>query len=148
MAGIDDISEARRSADAAVRDLTEAKLVRKHWGSERWLVSEHSPFGFKLIQLTAGSRTSLHFHERKEEAFLLIEGRATLWLAGSTAEAPVSHDIRPRQVVHLQAGTIHRVEAVEDTTLIEVSTPDLDDVVRVEDDRGRGDGRIESEHRQ
>jgi mannose-6-phosphate isomerase-like protein (cupin superfamily) len=126
--------------------LATTKLVRKHWGTERWLVPEGAPFGFKLIHILAGSRTSLHLHRRKEEAFLVLAGEATLWLAGSPDAPPVATPLAAGDVVHLRAGMVHRLAAVRETTLLEVSTSHLDDVVRIEDDRSRGDGRIDAEH--
>lgn len=129
-----------------VRTLAAAKVVRKHWGEERWLVPEHSPFALKVIVIRAGRRTSLQYHERKEEANLVVEGEATLWFAESVGADLVSRPLRPGSLVHVKPGQVHRIEAVTDTTLVEVSTPELDDVVRLADDRGRGDGRIASEH--
>jgi mannose-6-phosphate isomerase len=54
--------------------------------------------------------------------------------------------LMPGRIVHVRPGVIHRIEAVTDLVIVEVSTPELDDVIRLEDDMGRGNGRIETEH--
>jgi len=127
--------------------LGRAKTVVKQWGEERWLVPEGSAFGFKVITIHAGKRTSLQYHERKEEANLVVAGEGRIYLAES-AEAPLTaYPLDPGRIVHIRPGTVHRVEADTDLTLVEVSTPELDDVIRIEDDYGRGNGRIDAEHR-
>jgi mannose-6-phosphate isomerase len=127
-------------------DLASAKVVRKHWGEERWLVPEGSPFGFKVISVLAGKRTSLQYHNRKEEANLILCGEGRLYTANSSGEPLVESVLAPGSIAYIRPGMIHRVEAVTDLLIVEVSTPELDDVVRLEDDLGRGDGRIETEH--
>jgi mannose-6-phosphate isomerase len=122
------------------------KVVSKHWGEERWLVPEDSPFGFKLIMIHAGKRTSLQYHRQKEEANLILYGDGHVFI-GKDVGAPLDrHVLAPGQIAHIRPGMVHRIEAVTDLVLVEVSTPDLDDVIRLEDDMGRGNGRIESEH--
>lgn len=130
----------------AQSDLASAKVVRKHWGEERWLVPEGSPFGFKLISVLAGKRTSLQYHNRKEEANLILCGEGRLYSANNSGEPLVESLLAPGRIARIRPGMIHRVEAVTDLLIIEVSTPELDDVVRLADDLGRGDGRIEAEH--
>ncbi|MFG1675418.1 hypothetical protein [Micromonospora sp. NPDC049282] len=132
-------------AGAPVHDVGRAKVVRKPWGEERWLVAE-GPFALKLIRINAGCRTSLQFHRRKQEANLVVEGEARLSFATRAGEPLGTTHLLPGHVAHLAAGVVHRIEAVRTTLLLEVSTPELDDVVRIEDDAGRGDGLIASEH--
>jgi mannose-6-phosphate isomerase len=122
------------SADRGAHDI---KLVRKHWGEERWLVAEGSPFGFKLITIRAGKRTSLQYHERKEETNLVLSGEGWLRTAPGPAAPLDEHPLAPGRVAHILPGVVHRIEAVTDI---------VDDVIRLEDDYGRGSGRIESEH--
>jgi mannose-6-phosphate isomerase len=133
-------------AGAAKSDLGLAKVVRKHWGEERWLVSEGSPFGFKLILVLAGKRTSLQYHNSKEEASLILSGEGRLYCAKSSNESLAESVLIPGRIAHIRPGVIHRIEALTDLLIVEVSTPELDDVVRLEDDLGRGDGRIMGEH--
>lgn len=123
-----------------------AKTVRKGWGEERWLVAESAPWGFKLIHIKAGQRTSLQYHERKEEACLLLSGQARLYHAPSPDDEVAVHLVGPGDIVHLEAGHVHRFEGVTDMTMVEVSTADLDDVIRIADDFSRGNGRIAKEH--
>jgi mannose-6-phosphate isomerase len=129
-----------------VSHLADAKMVRKQWGAEWWLVPETAPFGFKFIHIRAGQRTSLQYHQQKEEANFVVEGEATLYHADAPGEPLVTRRIVPGDIVHVRAGTVHRIEAITALSLLEVSTRELDDVVRLEDDWGRGDGRIASEH--
>ncbi|MDQ1294076.1 MAG: mannose-6-phosphate isomerase [Actinomycetota bacterium] len=132
--------------EPSVRRITHSKTVRKDWGEERWLVTEESPFGFKLIYLRAGFRTSLQMHEQKEEANLILRGSGVLHYAASRAGQLEERPLIAGEIVHVRPGTVHRIEAVTDITLIEVSTPELDDVIRLADDWHRADGRIVAEH--
>lgn len=131
---------------AGSRLLGNSKTVRKPWGEERWLVPEDAPFGFKIIVVRAGQRTSLQYHRHKEEANLVLSGTGRLHMAASAAEPTRTHPLIPGQIAHVRPGVVHRVEAVTDLLIVEVSTPELDDVVRLADDAGRGDGRIAAEH--
>jgi mannose-6-phosphate isomerase len=84
----------------------------------------------------AGHSLSLQYHERKDESWYVESGRAKLEL-GATGDPVLNEQvIAPGEAYHYGPGTIHRVTAIEDTT-IEVSTPHLDDVVRLEDAYGR-----------
>lgn len=131
------------------------KRVDKPWGYELWITGEDPAFAFKKIFLRAGNRTSLQFHERKQETNALFSGRAALHYQKDPAVR--LREVKPEHVarralkapvaVHVLPLTLHRIEAVTDLVLYEVSTPQLDDVVRISDDTHRGDGRIESEHR-
>jgi mannose-6-phosphate isomerase len=126
--------------------LATAKVLAKHWGEERWLVPESSPFGFKLITIHPGKRTSLQYHRRKEEANLILCGEGLLYIAEDVGAPLKEQGLAPGHIAHIRPGRVHRIEALTELLLVEVSTPELDDVVRIEDDMGRGDGRIESEH--
>jgi mannose-6-phosphate isomerase-like protein (cupin superfamily) len=109
-------------------------------------VPESAPFGFKLITIRAGYRTSLQYHERKEEAALVLSGEAVLF-TGEIEQASVDGiRVTDGDVMHLPALVVHRIQAVTDVQLVETSTADLDDVVRLADDYARPDGRIPSEH--
>lgn len=146
---------ARPAAHAAAADQpaglhvirsADAKVVTKNWGEERWLVTEGAPFGFKLIVLTAGQRTSLQYHQRKEEANLILRGAGTLYFAAAPDQPLQQRPLAEGDVVHVRPGTVHRIAATTDITLVEVSTPELDDVVRIADDWNRPGGRIAAEH--
>ncbi|MGI9647099.1 MAG: cupin domain-containing protein [Acidimicrobiia bacterium] len=109
--------------------------VDKPWGWELWWTVTDSYVG-KVIFINAGQRLSLQYHEQKDESVFVIDGEMILHLEDEAGEL---------QPIRLGAGEFHRVpvgqchrfEAVTDTRLIEVSTPELDDVVRLEDDFGR-----------
>ncbi|WP_167476391.1 cupin domain-containing protein [Nocardia arthritidis] len=133
-------------AQPSITHVALTKTVAKHWGEERWLVTEGAPFGFKVIHLTAGHRTSLQYHRRKEEANLILRGSGTLYYAPSPDEPLLQRPLVVGEIVHVRPGTVHRIEADTDITLVEVSTPELDDVIRLADDQNRADGRIDAEH--
>ena len=112
----------------------DVERVEKPWGHELRFVRTERYAG-KVLFVRAGSQLSLQFHHRKDEAFFVQEGILELVL-GQAAEQRVER-LTSGAAWHLAAGTIHRFRAVTDCTLFEVSTPELEDVVRIEDDYGR-----------
>jgi mannose-6-phosphate isomerase len=111
------------------------RRVEKPWGWELvWAETEH--YAGKLLFVRGGEALSLQYHERKDESWLVREGRARLEL-GEVGGENETVEIRAGDAFHFPPGTVHRVTALEDTLVIEVSTPQLDDVVRVEDRYGR-----------
>ena len=111
------------------------RRVEKPWGWELvW--AETDAYVGKLLFVRAGESLSLQYHQAKEESWLVQEGRASLEL-GDVGGGLESVEIGPGDTFHLAPGTVHRVAAIEDTLVVEVSTPHLDDVVRVEDRYGR-----------
>jgi mannose-6-phosphate isomerase len=116
----------------------EPKKVEKPWGWELiWALTDH--YCGKLLFVHAGHSLSLQFHRRKDEAWYVQEGRAELELAHAGQAVTASEVIGPGSCFHFPPGTVHRVTAIEDTLILEVSTPDLDDVVRLEDKYGRAE---------
>jgi mannose-6-phosphate isomerase-like protein (cupin superfamily) len=112
-----------------------ARRVEKPWGFE--LVWAHTDrYAGKLLVIRAGKRLSLQYHERKDESIYVLRGRMALHLADEGGELRV-HELGPGDHCRIPAGRTHRFEALEDVELVEVSTPELDDVVRVADDFGR-----------
>jgi mannose-6-phosphate isomerase len=118
------------------RFATEPEKVEKPWGHELiWAVTDG--FAGKILFVKAGESISLQFHSVKDEAWYVLEGRAKLEL-GAAGERLLNNEvIGPGAAFHFPPGTVHRVTAVDDTTILEVSTPQLDDVVRLEDRYGR-----------
>lgn len=114
----------------------EPRNVEKPWGHELiWAESEQ--YVGKVLFVKAGESLSLQFHRAKDESWLVQDGRAKLEL-GSAGDAVLRVEvIGPGATFRFRPGTVHRVTAIEDTTIIEVSTPELDDVVRLEDRYGR-----------
>jgi len=114
---------------------TEPRRVEKPWGWELvW--AETDRYAGKLLFVRAGQALSLQYHERKDESWYVQEGRAALGL-GRVCEILEEQEIGPGDTFHFAPGTVHRVRALEDTLIVEVSTADLDDVVRLADDYGR-----------
>jgi len=108
--------------------------VDKPWGYElRFICTDR--YAGKILFITAGSQLSLQYHEQKDEAFFVQSGTLELVL-GKGAEQRVERLV-PGESRHIRPGTVHRFRAITDTTLFEVSTPELEDVVRLEDDFGR-----------
>ena len=115
---------------------TAPQRVEKPWGWELiWAVTDE--YVGKLLFVRAGEALSLQYHERKDESWYVHEGRAALELGRVGSDGLEAREIGPGDCFHFVPGTIHRVRAVEDTLIVEVSTPDLDDVVRLEDAYGR-----------
>lgn len=128
--------------------------VVKPWGHELWINGQHPCYALKEIFIKAGTKTSLQYHNFKQETNVLFQGTAKLHYK---ANAQISNDrvkeadtaatqIEPVSSVDVMPKTLHRLEAVTDILLYETSTPHLDDVVRVLDDSKRPDGRLEMEH--
>ena len=108
--------------------------TEKPWGYE--LLFAFTPdYAGKILFVKKGSRLSLQYHVEKDESMYLQQGTArfTLNREGKTSEIIAGTGF----CLHITPHTIHRVEAVEDTTILEVSTPQLTDVVRLADDYGR-----------
>ena len=109
--------------------------TEKPWGFE--LLFAYTPkYVGKVIFVKKGHRLSLQYHEKKDESMYIYEGKALLETEGSDGHL-VSTQAQPGYCVRIPPLTKHRLEAIEDTTLFEVSTPELEDVVRLRDDYGR-----------
>ena len=109
--------------------------VDKPWGWELvW--AETESYAGKLLFVRAGESLSLQVHEVKDESWLVRDGRARLEL-GAVGGELTEREIAAGDAFRFPPGTVHRLTALEDTLVIEVSTPQLDDVVRLEDAYGR-----------
>jgi mannose-6-phosphate isomerase-like protein (cupin superfamily) len=106
------------------------QTVKKMWGEEIiWALTPQ--YCGKILNIWKGKRLSLQYHKEKRESFYVLSGRLTVqWKAGKQI-------FYPGDCAEIPPGTIHRFEADTDVTLLEVSTPELSDVVRIEDDYGR-----------
>jgi mannose-6-phosphate isomerase len=112
------------------------RRVDKPWGWELvW--AETDRYVGKLLFVRAGEALSLQYHELKDECWLVHEGLARVELGEVGADGLETVELREGDALHYPPHTLHRVTAVEDTLILEVSTPHLDDVVRVEDRYGR-----------
>ena len=109
--------------------------IEKPWGYELIWARTDSYAG-KILHINRGHRLSLQYHEKKEESILVYSGRMTLVFedeSGQLREIPLG----PGEAHHIPTGRKHRMIALEDCDVVEVSTPQLDDVVRLEDGYGR-----------
>jgi mannose-1-phosphate guanylyltransferase len=105
-------------------------VAEKPWGKEVWWsVTPH--YAGKILQVKAGEALSLQYHEHKHETMLFLAGSGQIEMDGQVSE------ITPPMVVTISPRTAHRVQASKDLTILEISTPELDDVVRLEDRYGR-----------
>ena len=112
-----------------------SRFVEKPWGSELIWTNTDRYVG-KLITVNEGARLSLQFHHHKDESIYVIEGTLNLHLENDDGEVE-QLKMGPGEFQRIETGRIHRFEAITDVKLIEVSTSELDDVVRLEDDYGR-----------
>ena len=125
--------------------LQSPKIVLKPWGREIWY-AEQAAYAGKVLEISAGKRLSLQYHERKTETLYLLSGRVIVTFrplvagetpAAATVSAEHEHTWEAGQALHIPVHTIHRFAALTDAVLLEVSTPDLTDVVRLQDDFAR-----------
>ena len=114
----------------------EPRRVEKPWGHELiWALTD--VYCGKLLFVKAGHSLSLQLHREKDESWLVHFGRARVELGEEGGAALTEDVVGPGASFRFRPGTVHRVTALEDTTILEVSTPQLDDVVRLEDRYGR-----------
>ena len=111
------------------------RKIEKPWGHE--LLFAHTPkYAGKIIFVKKGHRLSLQYHEKKDESIYLFEGKALINIEGRDGQL-VQSVAQPGYYLRIPPLIKHRIAAIEDTTLLEVSTPELEDVERLEDDYNR-----------
>ena len=111
------------------------RRIEKPWGHELvW--AETDRYVGKILHVTAGHQLSYQFHERKDETIFVLSGEIELVVASLESERQTLV-LSAGASFHLPPGTRHRIRARLDSDLLEASTPELDDVVRLEDDYGR-----------
>jgi NDP-sugar pyrophosphorylase family protein/mannose-6-phosphate isomerase-like protein (cupin superfamily) len=120
------------------------KVVHKPWGKEVWL-ELNNKYCYKRIYINKGTRTSFQYHEKKLETNYIISGTAEVWLENDNGEIEKTI-MKENSFFTVTPPKKHRVIALTDLVLQEVSTPEVDDVIRIQDDCLRGDGRLEHEH--
>ncbi len=114
----------------------EPRKVDKPWGHE--LIWAHSDqYVGKKLFIKQGEALSLQFHRRKDETIYVESGRVEFTIGGPGDAVPKTEVVGPGSAFHVTPGSVHRMRALEDSLLLEVSTPELEDVVRLEDDYGR-----------
>lgn len=110
------------------------RRVPKPWGYEL-IFAKTGRYVGKILHIDQGQTLSLQYHEMKEETLYVVRGELKLTIEhdGDRRELP----LREGEAFHIPPRLIHRMEAVRDTDVAEVSTPELEDVVRLEDRYGR-----------
>ena len=116
--------------------MSEITKVEKPWGYElHWAKTER--YVGKLIHVNAGHALSLQYHNQKDETIFLWSGRMLFEIGEREGEPLTKRELQPGEAVHITPKTVHRMIAVTDCDIFEVSTPELHDVVRLEDRYGR-----------
>ena len=108
------------------------KIVNKPWGYEKWIGGGKSYF-LKEILMRAGFKSSLQYHKVKEETNYILSGQGVLTMGDKTLA------LSPGVAFHITPKVVHRVEAITDLRMVEASTPEVDDVIRLQDDYGRAE---------
>lgn len=114
----------------------DVRHVPKPWGHETiWAHTDR--YVGKILHITAGQALSVQYHERKDETVFLLQGEMNYWV-----QLPGDTELRDQRLTAGQSfritpGTIHYMEAITDCDVLEASTPELDDVVRIKDRYGR-----------
>jgi mannose-6-phosphate isomerase len=109
--------------------------VSKPWGSELWFAHTERYAG-KILRVRAGRRLSIQYHEEKDETSYVLSGRVIV-SQGDSAEEMTTRELGPGESWRNRPLVVHTLEAIEDAKIIEVSTPQLEDVVRLQDRYGR-----------
>lgn len=117
----------------------EVRRVEKPWGHEIVFALTERYCG-KILFVRAGEQLSLQFHREKDETVYLHSGRIELEIGEPGAAVLDAEVVVPGRAFRLRPGVVHRWRALEDSIVLETSTPELDDVVRLEDRYGRADG--------
>ena len=119
----------------ALRELLERK--DKPWGHEQlWALNQH--YAGKFLHINEGESLSLQYHEVKDETIHVLVGKLRLRI-GPSASSLETRDLLPGETCPIPPGTVHQMEALENCIIAEVSTPQLTDVVRLEDRYGRAE---------
>ena len=111
------------------------QVKQKPWGREIWFAQTEQYAG-KILELKKGHRYSLQYHEKKVETQYVFEGKVKFTVGQDRAHLE-EKVLNSGEAIHINVGMLHRAEALEDSKIFEVSTPDLEDVVKIEDDYGR-----------
>ena len=116
-------------------DENQVEIKTKPWGREIWFANNEKYAG-KILEIAKGHRYSLQYHEKKQETQYIYSGKVKLTY-GTDKDDLQEKILNPGDKIEVHPYTIHRLEALEDSKVFEVSTPELDDVVKLEDDYGR-----------
>jgi mannose-6-phosphate isomerase len=131
------MSTARRHPGEPV-GVVQPRRVEKPWGYEL-IWAETDLYAGKILHVDQGECLSLQFHEEKDETIYVLRGRVR-FRVGDSLEELRDVVLEEGHAIRMQPGTIHQMEALTDCDMLEASTPELDDVVRLEDRYGRAGG--------
>lgn len=120
------------------------KIIYKPWGKEEW-ITLNDKYCYKRIYINAGYKTSYQYHIVKEETNYIISGTAEVWLENDTGEIEKKM-MESGDYFNVKPMKKHRIIALTDIILQEVSTPEVDDIIRIDDDFNRKNDKIEKEH--
>lgn len=144
--------------------IRQPKIVKKPWGQEMWLSDgTNMPYAFKRIVFNSGHKSSLQVHQFKKETNHVLRGSGVLitssknfpvdeYLKGKITDLMpwldtiITKVIMPGDTFDIMPGIIHRIIATTEIEMLEASTTELDDVIRLQDDTNRPHGKINSEH--
>lgn len=112
------------------------KIVEKPWGREVWIAYDNDRYAGKILEIKAGHRLSLQYHEVKHETLYLQQGKVRFTLEDDEGNL-LTEVIQQGGITIVRPGRKHRMEAIRDSVLFEFSSPELTDVVRLEDDYDR-----------
>lgn len=116
--------------------MSDVTRVEKPWGYElHWAKTDR--YVGKVIHVNKGHALSLQYHNQKDETIFLWSGKLLFEI--EVEGRLIGHEMLPGEAVHVTPKTVHRMTAIEDSDIMEVSTPELHDVVRLEDRYGRSD---------
>lgn len=111
------------------------RVIDKPWGQEE-VIEINDRYMMKKLTMWKGHRCSLQFHHVKCETIYVLSGQLRIY-AGATQDDLTSRIYTAGETITIQPGTVHRMEAAEDSVYLEASTPEMDDVVRLVDDYQR-----------
>lgn len=137
-----------------VNNISDHYKVIKPWGHELWINYGQEDYSFKEVYLKSEYQTSLQYHELKKETAILYDGTCEVIFkkdADVLNDNVNDHDldkimIEPFSTIDVEPLVLHRIKALSNIYHYEVSTPFLDDVIRVSDDNNRKNGKIPTEH--
>ena len=115
--------------------MEEYKIVENPWGREVW-VEENEKYICRILHLKKDCAVSLQYHKHKLETLYVISGKAT-YIFQRPGEEKITRTIGPGDILNHKPYEVHREIAIEDTVLFEVCTPEIDDIIRLEDSYGR-----------
>lgn len=115
---------------------TDVRHVPKPWGHETiWALTDR--YCGKILHIKAGQALSVQYHERKDETVYLLSGEMRYWVQLPGEDELRDQHLKQGDAFRITPGTVHYMEAVTDCDVLEASTPELDDVVRLKDRYGR-----------